>query len=115
MTPGVQVRASSEEAPRWATCARAVRPLLKPAFPHTLSPGDSQASALLRCEQANVRLRTAPCRCLPLSQTIVTCALGWIGLERASSMAPSAKTSCLTRRCLSVRPPRWRSPPYPLL
>eukprot|EP00965_Chrysotila_dentata_P057917 1920033-Pleurochrysis_carterae.AAC.1 len=39
--------------------ARALRPLLTPAFPLAFSPHDSMADALLRCERANARLRSA--------------------------------------------------------
>eukprot|EP00965_Chrysotila_dentata_P097870 3235772-Pleurochrysis_carterae.AAC.1 len=39
--------------------ARATQPILRPAFPHSLSPGVSIADALLQCERANARLRAA--------------------------------------------------------
>eukprot|EP00965_Chrysotila_dentata_P094382 3120456-Pleurochrysis_carterae.AAC.2 len=75
MTSGVHDLAFSEEAQRWTVGARALRPLLTPAFPLTLAPDDS----LLRCERANARFRAAlsvPTRQLTHARTRRRGALG---------------------------------------
>eukprot|EP00965_Chrysotila_dentata_P010059 327808-Pleurochrysis_carterae.AAC.2 len=59
MTPGMQALVTSEESSRWAGGARAIQPRLKPAFPLNPSQGDSMTNALLRCERASARLRSA--------------------------------------------------------
>eukprot|EP00965_Chrysotila_dentata_P031419 1047312-Pleurochrysis_carterae.AAC.2 len=111
MTPAMHTLASSEETTRWAVGARAIQPLLKPAFPLNPSPGDSLVDAHLRCERTNARLRSA----LSLSPSdpdhAYTCALGSIRLEHVTLMTSSTTTPCLTLRYLSVCPPRKRSTP----
>eukprot|EP00965_Chrysotila_dentata_P141151 4665596-Pleurochrysis_carterae.AAC.1 len=55
LTPGAHELPLSEAAQPWAVGARALRPLLAPAFPLTLDLDNSMADALLRCERVNAR------------------------------------------------------------
>eukprot|EP00965_Chrysotila_dentata_P041919 1390628-Pleurochrysis_carterae.AAC.1 len=50
---------ASDDTAGWEHGSRAIQPLLKAAFPLRLSATDSMADALLRCERANARLRSA--------------------------------------------------------
>eukprot|EP00965_Chrysotila_dentata_P056593 1877542-Pleurochrysis_carterae.AAC.1 len=59
IAPAVHAPLASDDTAGWEHGARAIQPLLKAAFQLRLSAEDSMADALLRCERANARLRSA--------------------------------------------------------